>query len=847
MKKSILRAGVLALWLLSLFPALVYGQAPSIEVLRDENAPANRTASFDFRFSGSAIPPTVTAVTVAIRDAASGAPQEPNAIPAATLSSDAKSAAAKVDYIPWKETGQTAAYLFLVETSDASGEDEVVREGGVFSAREVRRVNRNATVQAFSRLLVEAARNRQAPIFGLYTFSDTLDKQVPVGQSPIDFYNKTLGLASIDTDQKSRSAMLYRSARTAIEDLAAYKADRKALVILGSGRSSDSPTHTSARVAQLARENQIAIYTIGVSETPAEDTFLQLLQQLSDNTGGAYQRLLKVGGVVTTPPNTSASLFAGLESGGRVTVEFPQTQRGKTAYEVVLALSDGTTSRISRQIELPADSSASDLRVEEDASTLSEIGSPGDPLKLSESSDKAGRRYTVDFRLREPVETDRVEWDGTKPESGEAPQVDYTPWKAARQPAAYFFLIDVSSQAKEGEDDPALVIFRKTVSRLLDEDPGNRQFGLAAVGEDFSEIAPLGAFSVKKLSEELATGLAGGKKNNPCHLLSAATKAIERLAENRAERKVLVILGSGRAHDIDGPYSFSSVRKLAAEKQVTIQTVGFNPGNRSVLQNLHSLSEATQGTHTEIRYDAGERKALLPRGFFERFYRRIENGGRVTVTFPAVAQGRQEVKLKLLLSGGTTAALTGELPPIDAAPGPGSASASGSASSPASTFWKTYATPLSIAGAVVLMLVIFGVTFHLRTRHRRTAGRVIAPGEITGDMPPPPDITQLTQAVPDGAVFAWLEMLDASRERYAMDRPAFRLGRNPANDLVFGNDSVSGFHAELLRSRDGRFTLTDLDSTNGTLVNGRRVDSALLENNDVVELGEVKFRFLPNT
>jgi pSer/pThr/pTyr-binding forkhead associated (FHA) protein len=73
--------------------------------------------------------------------------------------------------------------------------------------------------------------------------------------------------------------------------------------------------------------------------------------------------------------------------------------------------------------------------------------------------------------------------------------------------------------------------------------------------------------------------------------------------------------------------------------------------------------------------------------------------------------------------------------------------------------------------------------------------------------------------------------------------PLCRLGRVVENDLCFDNDSVSGYHAEIYHLPDGSFQICDLGSTNGTWVNGQRIQSQVLRNGDVVELGEVRLHF----
>lgn len=66
----------------------------------------------------------------------------------------------------------------------------------------------------------------------------------------------------------------------------------------------------------------------------------------------------------------------------------------------------------------------------------------------------------------------------------------------------------------------------------------------------------------------------------------------------------------------------------------------------------------------------------------------------------------------------------------------------------------------------------------------------------------------------------------------------FHVGRSSEADLVVGDLTVSRLHAQLLRTPDG-FVLTDLGSTNGTWLGGRRVGQVEVVAGDVVELGEL--------
>lgn len=69
------------------------------------------------------------------------------------------------------------------------------------------------------------------------------------------------------------------------------------------------------------------------------------------------------------------------------------------------------------------------------------------------------------------------------------------------------------------------------------------------------------------------------------------------------------------------------------------------------------------------------------------------------------------------------------------------------------------------------------------------------------------------------------------------------IGRKPHNDVQIDNLAISGEHAAIMTILDDSF-LEDLNSTNGTIVNGQQIKKHFLQNNDVVELGKYKLKFL---
>ncbi len=69
------------------------------------------------------------------------------------------------------------------------------------------------------------------------------------------------------------------------------------------------------------------------------------------------------------------------------------------------------------------------------------------------------------------------------------------------------------------------------------------------------------------------------------------------------------------------------------------------------------------------------------------------------------------------------------------------------------------------------------------------------------------------------------------------------LGRRPYNDIVIDNLAVSGEHAVILMTGADVF-LEDLNSTNGTYVNGKAVKKQQLRHGDGIEIGKYKIKFM---
>ncbi len=78
---------------------------------------------------------------------------------------------------------------------------------------------------------------------------------------------------------------------------------------------------------------------------------------------------------------------------------------------------------------------------------------------------------------------------------------------------------------------------------------------------------------------------------------------------------------------------------------------------------------------------------------------------------------------------------------------------------------------------------------------------------------------------------------------YFLDKPRFTLGRMLHSDIYLNHPGVSNLHAVIVTMSNDHI-LEDMGSTNGTLINGEKIDKHILQNNDVIELGCYQLKYV---
>ena len=154
----------------------------------------------------------------------------------------------------------------------------------------------------------------------------------------------------------------------------------------------------------------------------------------------------------------------------------------------------------------------------------------------------------------------------------------------------------------------------------------------------------------------------------------------------------------------------------------------------------------------------------------------------------------------------------------------------------ASTTYETVLLVLKVAFLVLLYLFIWRIV--------RTAGRDLRLPQESFILRPALAGGAIGQAVNSGRLVVVQSQILEVGEEFSLDASALTIGRGAQNDVSSdGDECASARHVRVEPRRDGVW-VSDMGSTNGTFVNGVRIDRPRkLVQSDVVRVGETELRF----
>jgi hypothetical protein len=319
-------------------------------------------------------------------------------------------------------------------------------------------------------------------------------------------------------------------------------------------------------------------------------------------------------------------------------------------------------------------------------------------------------------------------------------------------------------------------------------------------------------------------------------------EAIKAFTLISADRKFVVLFSDGVSNDQANIASAVDVIAAALQAKVHICSIGFpTVAGSNVVQALEPLADKTGGTWVE----ASPSKLELPNGIEDSLLKLMTSGGQLQVKLAGL---HAPLDLSFAIQTHLTHLYT-ITHRVDSLPVPPPRPSPTLTPTPTPTPKPTPLSPLDVAkswvisNTILLSLVagaiLVGLVLLIVLIRRRAAQHAIAEAAESAQSVTPPDLPSPSEAAP----LAWLESLDSDQTRYPISKTAVRIGRKPDNDIVMKNDTISSHHAEILK-RGSEFVIADLGSSNQVFVGGKQVQRTSLQDGDIIELGEVRLRFL---
>lgn len=374
------------------------------------------------------------------------------------------------------------------------------------------------------------------------------------------------------------------------------------------------------------------------------------------------------------------------------------------------------------------------------------------------------------------------------------PENGVSAYPSEGQRSDILFLVDVSDPSRINTIQNRN---RQHIVEMLLKQKEYEKIGVAVFDSEITFLSPLGSTqeeNIKAVNSIRAKGQATEFYKN-------ILAAIQILKKAGATRKGLVLISDGK--DEDRAYKSEDVIRAANDANVVILGLGYSEraSDAPYLQTIKRLTDSTNGQFVNVSGDK------LPSNFLNNPFEFLEKGGRISFDSNKF-YGINELVLTLGLQDGSSVALKTKFDFPDRR----------------NIFLKVVDLlkrhwVLTFLFLLIIIPCSYFVSKLLAKRKSFVAGK---------------------------AIYAYLHEYDGSGTQYEIRKTAICIGRSQDNDICLTNDSISSHHAEIHRRRDGSFYIVDLASTNGIIVNDKKISQVELVDGDVIELGEVRLNFSVN-
>lgn len=441
--------------------------------------------------------------------------------------------------------------------------------------------------------------------------------------------------------------------------------------------------------------------------------------------------------------------------------------------------------------------------------------------------------------------------------------------------SSWLFLVQNSSNLRM----PMMRQIQEMISSVAGPRTGKRKFALATYSDKLQLAAP---FDSTLATFNAATRDLRTDGRPVSELYRNARDAIAILEKDGADRRALVIISNGKADD--KAYTRDELVAAARAANVMIYSLAFSDGASGIpnLQTLRRIAEDANGLYVQ----ADVATWTLSKSFRDRFIGFLENVGKIEIPMPAFAGARSaDIELTVDFVDGRSASSKQNFviaqPAATPAPSPSTVAPTlpnakvvvdGAADKAPDTLigkliaWiKANSLTASLLGLGALGCLAAAVRFASSKHADATSGPNEAELPLGSDRltsnaddadrptskpqsnSPPPTISMVTSELLRGASsrrYGWLQFLDATSTKIPIGLTTVKIGRHDDNDIRIDNKTVHRRHAVMHLTANEKFAISDLGTQNGIFVNRKRVAKQELNDGDLIELGEVRFRFL---
>lgn len=446
------------------------------------------------------------------------------------------------------------------------------------------------------------------------------------------------------------------------------------------------------------------------------------------------------------------------------------------------------------------------------------------------------RKIKVSLRL---ADTPAVTTVSASIKTGTAKQTVPAAWASfeSTPPAncAWLIVIDNSNPARQ----PTVAACVNEARALLSSLPKGDAVMIASLSRDLVVASPF-----ESAQDQRDTALAAIKAEGEASLTTLIYQNVkhglaDHLARRSETRKCVVLLTDGKDETPGGPVAVKARRdELISEAKklgIPLHTFGFaeKATEANYFADLKESSLQTGGIHVPAAVATRELGAET----WPTLIAVMHGGGTATVDLTALKQAAP-VHLEVLTASGKKATVlipqetvAAVLPPLPVQKNE-SVSPQPQVTESAPSGWLWWA-----AGAAVVAVGVFIVTRSGRGKQPifETPAKTVAPTR-----PEPPAPVSASSSTP----LAYLERCDDKQKRHPVTARGVIIGLGKHNDLKFGHENGPDSQCALSLTNN-EWVIAEAGSGNAAVVNGKYYYQATLAPDDIIEVGDIKLRFLP--